>query len=111
MRSDVGVVELTDVLFEVLNSEVVDIGINMLSEVASAMIVLEFVMSKSYAVEVPIDMRLDSLTSVSADDATIDTAFGIGVGRLTDVDTNVLEAVMAFKFIVSTSLSDSAPFC
>ena len=111
MRSDVGVDELTDVLFEVLNSEVVDIGINMLSEVASAVIVLEFVVSRSCASELLIDIWLDPLTSVSADDATIDTAFGICVGRLTDVDTNVLEAVMTFNFIVSTSLSDSAPFC
>ena len=105
-----GVDDLTDVLFKVLNSEVVDIGVNMLS--VSAVIVLDFFISKSYASELLIDMRLDSLTSVSADDATIDTASGVGVDRLTDVDTNLLAAVMsALKFIVSASLSDSGPFC
>ena len=117
MWSDVGIDELTDVLINVLTSEMVDIGIDILVDVGiigavtPAVIVLDFVVSKSYDSELLIDMRLDPLTSVSADDATIDTASDIGVDRLTGVDTNVLAAVMTFKFIVSTSLSDSAPFC
>ena len=52
------------------------------------------------------------MNDVGSDDVTIVTASGIGVDMLADVDANVLAAGMAaLKFIVPTSLSDSAPFC
>ena len=101
-----------------LTSEEVGIGIGLLTDegaivlVVSTVIVFGFVVSASSAVDELVDARLDVMTAVSADDMAVVTAPVIGVGMLTDVDANVLVAVIpALKFIVSAALADSVPSC
>ena len=119
MRDDVGIEKLTEVSINVLTSEAVDIGIGTL--VGAGIIVMvpsvvndmEFAVSVSYAVDALVDVWSEKLTAVDSGDVTlIVTASGIGVDMLADVDANAFAAGMAdLKFIVSTPLTDSAPFC
>ena len=104
MRDGEGIDELSDVLINVLTSEVVGIGIGALVGVeiivlvSSARIDLGFAVSVSYAVvDVIVGVWLDQLTDVCSDDVTIVTASGIGLDMFADVVTNVL--------------TDSVPFC
>ena len=103
----------------VLTSEEVGIGIGLLADegafvlVVSTVIAFGFVVSASSAVGELVDAWLDVLTAVPADDMAVVTAPVIGVGMLTDVDANVLVAVIvpALKFIVSAALADPVSFC
>ena len=111
---------IDDVLVDVLSGgfTLVDvcidmsIGVEIIVVMTSAVIDLEFVVSKSRDVKVSIDVRVDSLTSVAADDTPIGTSPGIDVDILAGEGVNVLAAVMtALKFVVSSPLTDSAPLC
>ena len=118
---DVGTDSLIDdVLVDVLSDGFIlgdvcidmSIGVGVIVVVTSAVIDLEFVVSKSRDVKVPIDVRVDSLTSVAADDTTIGRSPGIDVDILAGEDVNVLAAVItALKCIVASPLADSASFC
>ena len=110
-RDDVGVEAFTNVLIGIGMTLVgVEIGAAVAST-SEVLITLEFVVSVSYALDVLVDVCLDSLTAAYSDDVTIATASGIGVDMLADVDTNVLSAVMAaLKFIVPTPVAASVPF-
>ena len=117
VRDGAGIDKLDDVLINVLTSEAVDIGIDMLVGagiivlVDSTEINLGFnVSSVSYAVLV--EVWLDVLNDVGSGDMTILTASGIGVDMFADEDANVFAAGMTdLTFVVSTPLTGSAPFC
>ena len=97
VRADVGIDALTDVLTNLLASAMVgDIGIEM----------PEFTVAVTCVADVLIGVRFDALIdAVYSDDVTIVTASGVGVGMLTDVDANVLAAV-----IVPSLSTDSGSF-
>ena len=118
VRDGAGIDKLDDVLINVLTSEAVDIGIDMLVGagiivlVDSTEINLGFnVSSVSYAV-VLVEVWLDVLNDVGSGDMTILTASGIGVDMFADEDANVFAAGMTdLTFVVSTPLTGSVPSC
>ena len=113
-----GIDALDGVLINVLTSEAVDIGIDMVIDmgiivrVPSAVNELEFAVTVSYAVGVLVSVWLDKLTAVDSGDVILVTASGIGVDMLADVDTNVFAAGIAdLNFSVPSPFVDSAPSC
>ena len=108
---------LADVLISILPITVVDIGIDMLVGVeiivmlASAVIASEFAVPVPYAVDVLVDVRLDTLTTVYTGGKIIMVS-GITFDMLADADIDVFTDVMiALKLIVPASLADSVRFC
>ena len=95
-----------------ISVEVLVIDVEMFVVVALTAIDFDFVMSVSYTVGVLVGVWLDTLNAVDSGDVTTVTLSGIGVDMLAGVDADAFAAGMAdLKFIVSTPLTDSVPFC
>ena len=108
LDDDVWTGAIVDIAVEALTIDV-RVSVDIIVEVAYAVITSEFAVPVPYAVEVLVDVRLDVWTRVCAGVEIL----GIDVEMLADVDVNALTmtaVIITLEFTVPASLADSVPF-